>query len=106
VHRSQADRVAHQSDRSRPDRLAHLGVHGRERLAYDLQPFRSRYAAAGDEGHVEAAPLHLRRDLRAGAVDDADLVRVGHEVENVRDDAAADLEDDPTHVRYSALMRT
>ena len=46
-----------------------------EAVAHDLEPLRRRHAPAVDELHLEAAPLHLVGDLRAGAVHDADRAR-------------------------------
>ena len=54
--------------------------------------------------------LQLARDLRAGAVDDDDLVAgrvpLEHEPAGVRGDAAAELHDDAGHVVYSAFSFT
>src|SRR5262249_1657335 len=69
-----------------------------ERLAHDLERRRARHPPAADERDLQPAALHLRRDLRAGAVDDADLVALRVECENVSGrvlgDCPAALEDD------------
>ena len=58
----------------------------------------------------DAAPLISVGDLRAGAVHDDHLVALLGEAEDaarrVACDRAADLDDQPAHERYSALMRT
>ena len=105
----QADLVAHEADRERADCGAEFRVHLGKRLADDNEPCRGRDAAAPDELDGQAAPGHLLGDLRAGAVDDADLVAQGQELADVSRrlvrDGAANFEDDGQDV-YSALMRT
>jgi hypothetical protein len=63
-----------------------------------------------DELHGDPAPLHLLRDLRAGAVHDYDLMALLAESEDpIRrfgGHGPADLHDEPAHERYSALIRT
>jgi hypothetical protein len=58
---------------------------------------------------VSSAPT-ATSDLRPGTVHDDDLVARrhsrAHDVEGVGGDAAAELEDDPRHVVYSALSFT
>ena len=55
-------------------------------------------------------PLHLGRDLRARAVHDHDVVPGRAQRERLvgrhGGNPTAELEDDPAHVVYSALMRT
>ena len=67
-------------------------------------------AAPGDERGDDPASLHLRGDLRPGAVHDDDLVALRTQCERLRRrcrrDPAAELEHDPAHVVYSALIRT
>ena len=62
------------------------------------------------ELHGDPLPLHLLRDLRAGAVHDDHLVALLAEAEDpvgrLGSNRAADFHDEPTHERYSALMRT
>ncbi len=65
-------------------------------------------AAAADEGDVESSPLHLRRDLRPGAVhDQTSSCAAAARSRSTADPATAPphLEHD-AHVVYSALMRT
>ena len=54
--------------------------------------------------------MKLGGDLRAGTVNDDDLVPRGVKLECVpssrRGDASAELDDDPGHVVYSAFSRT
>ena len=92
--RPQADLVAVQADRARPDRLADLRVDGRERLADDVEHVRGRHATAVHERRGRSSPLHLRRDLRARAVHDDDVtVRLGERgSDDSRCDAAAQLQ--------------
>ena len=67
-------------------------------------------AAAVDEPDGDAEPLELGRDLRSRPVHDDDVMtgrmegkRLGRPLGR---DATAELEHDPAHVVYSALMRT
>ena len=107
--RLEPDLVAGEADGLRPDRSAHRRVDGGEALAHDRERLRRGDAAAADELHGEAAPLHLRGNLRAGSVDDADAPAVRPQlVDGVRRAGrrrAPDLQHDG-HERYSALMRT
>ena len=95
------DFVAHQADRGRADRIAQQPVHPDQGLADDLERGRARQPPAPYELDLEPPPLHLGRDLRTGAVDDAHLVSVL--VQGQRPggrgpgDCPADLEDDPAH---------
>ncbi|PWQ88684.1 hypothetical protein DKX15_17985, partial [Enterococcus faecium] len=71
-------------------------------LAHDLDPRVGRDAPAADELDRDPAPLHLRRALRPGAVDDAALVLLGERQDLSRDtagDRAADLDDQTAHER-------
>ena len=103
VRRLQPDLVAGERDGVRPDRGAQLLVDGGEAVAHDVERLRRRHAPPADELHLEPAPLHLLRDLRAGAVHDADRVaggakardRVGRSPRR----RAANLEDDEAHER-------
>ena len=58
----------------------------------------------------DVAPVHLLRDLRAGAVHDDELVALLTQAEDPVDglggDGTAHLHDEPRHERYSALIRT
>ena len=89
---------------------AECGVDRLHRLAHDLERRQRRAPAALDELDGNPAPVHLLGDLRAGAVDDDDLVAFLGQSEDaarsVGGDGAADLHDQPGHDRYSALMRT
>ena len=88
---------------SGPIARAQLLVDGGEAVAHDVERLRRRHAPPADELHLEPAPLHLLRDLRAGAVHDADRVaggakardRVGRSPRR----RAANLEDDEAHER-------
>ncbi len=78
-------------------------------VAHDGEDGGRRHAAAADELDRQPEPLHRRGDLRAGAVDDADLVlarQLEHGRGRLGGDGAADLHDDAAHERYSALIRT
>jgi len=94
--------------------VAELGaqrrVHLVQRLLHHREGCLRRPPPPADELDGDAAPLHLLRDLRARAVHDADLVAVFHEPEDagraLAGDGTADLDDEPRHVLYSALMRT
>src|SRR5262249_54711319 len=66
--------VAEEGDGPPTDRGTQFGVHSRERATHDLETFRRRDAAAVDELDWYPLSRHLDRDLRAGAVDDADVV--------------------------------
>jgi len=67
-------------------------------------------APAAHELDGNAEPLHLLGDLWPGAVNDAHVVaRVGElqdRVGRLAGNRPAALEDDETHERYSALIRT
>ena len=104
---AQDDRVAEQAHGVLADRSADLGVHGRERLADDLEPLWARDAPPGDERRGDSSRLHSRGDLRPRAVDDHDrAVDLGERgTDCVGGDAAAELEDD-RHVVYSAFSLT
>ena len=107
--RLEADLVAGERKRVRPDRRAHGGVDFGETLAHDLERLQRRDAASLDEANLETAALHLLRDLRAGAVHDAygvpERAQLADDVGGAADRRAADLQHD-AHERYSALMRT
>ena len=81
-----------------------------ERVADDFEHLGRRHAPPVDEGCLDPAPLHLGGDLRAGAVHDDDVVPLRAERErgrrSLRRHPAAELEHDPAHVVYSALIRT
>ena len=77
------------------DRRAERGVHGGERLAHDLERRAASSRAGRRRSDREPAPLHLRGDLRPGAVHDADLVLAAASSRTrrrVRRDRAADLD--------------
>ena len=78
---AQADVVAEERHGARAERRPQLLVHRRERGAHDLDALGGRHAPAADELDRDAGALHLDADLRAGAVDDADLV-VARELEH------------------------
>ena len=62
----------------------------------------ARHAPSVDEPDLEPGALELGRDLRPGAVDDADLVPLRQrerERRRLSRDRTADLEHDPAHVR-------
>ncbi len=69
-----------------------------------------RAPAPLDELDRDSAPAHLLGDLGAGAVHDDHLVALLGEsqdpVGGVSGHRAADLDDEPRHDRYSALIRT
>ena len=106
----QPDRITEERHGGGADRRAHGRVHLRERGADDVQHLGRRHPPALDEGGHDPAPLHLGRDLRPGAVDDDDVVSGGPQgqrlARSLRRDAPTQLEDDPAHVVYSALIRT
>ena len=108
--RLQADLVAEERERGRPDRGADVAVDLGERGAHDLQHLARRHPPPVDEGRVDAAALHLGRDLRPGAVDDDDVVALLPQGERLGrrggGDAPAELDHDAAHVVYSALIRT
>ena len=68
--RLEADLVPEQADRVGPDRRAHLGVHGRQALADDLEHLGSRHPPSGDERRRDPPALHPGGDLRPCTVDD------------------------------------
>ena len=104
------DLVAEEADGVRTDCRAHRRVDLGEALADDLEHLGRRYAPPADKAELEAAALHLLRDLRAGAVDDAHLIARSAQIRDRLGDAAgggaAHFQHDDAHVRYSALMRT
>jgi hypothetical protein len=74
-----------------------------QRLAHDLERSSSRAPSAADELHPDAAPRHLLRDLRAGAVHDAHFVALLNETEDaartLRGNRTADFDDETRHDR-------
>ena len=109
-HGVEAGLVAEHGDGDVAERGAEAGVHLCHRLAHDLEPGARRAAPAVHELDRDAAPVHLLGDLRAGAVHDDELVALLAQAEDPVDglggDRAADLDDEPRHERYSALIRT
>jgi hypothetical protein len=81
-----------------------------ERLAYHHQRFGRRHAPAVHESDLDPSLCHLERDLRPGAVHDANLVPLIGQRERIGDrvagDGAAELDHDSRHVVYSAFSRT
>ena len=108
--RPQPDRIAEQPDRSRADRRTDLGVHLGHRPADDVEHGVGRDPTTVDERRLDPTPLHLGGDLGPGSVDDDHLVPGAaqgmHLLRGLRGHAAAELEHDPAHVVYSALIRT
>ena len=97
----QADLVPEERHRERSDRRADARVDGREGAAHDRERRLARHAASVDEPDLEPGPLELGRDLRPGAMNDADLVPLRQRERERRGfsrDGAADLEHDPAHV--------
>ncbi len=88
---------------SGPIARAQLLVDGGEAVAHDLERLRRGHAPPADELHLEPAPRHLLRDLRAGAVHDADRVAGGAQARDRLGRSprrrAANLEDDEAHER-------
>ena len=102
LHRVEADLVAEEGHRPRPDRGADPGVDGGERVPHDGERLGARHAPSLDEADLEAGALELGRDLRPSAVDDADVVPLSeaeHERPALLGDGATDLQDDEAHVR-------
>ena len=100
-HSFETDLVAEERHGERPDSRADRLVDGGERARGRPRAPRRSSRAGPRRTAPRDRPLELGRDLRAGAVDDADLVR-GREAERERSrvarDRAADLEDDdPAH---------
>jgi hypothetical protein len=97
--RTQADLVAEERNREVADRGTQGGVDLQHRLADDLERLLAGHAAPTQELHLEAATLHLRADLRAGAVHDDDRLDRGEvedQVGGALGDRAAALHDDRT----------
>ena len=97
-HGQQAVAVAEHRHGDVAERGAELGVDLGHRLAHDLERLERGAPPAADELDRDRAPLHLERDLRAGAVHDADLVAFLDEAEDpvgrLARDGAADLHDE------------
>ena len=74
LHRVEADLVAEEGHRAWADRCADPVVDIGERLPDDRERVGARHAPSLDEAHLEAGALQLGRDLRARAVNDADVV--------------------------------
>ena len=77
-------------------------VDGGERARARSRVPRARDAAAADELDRDPGPLHLARDLRAGAVDDAEArarAPARRPLGRAVGDRAADLDHQPAHVR-------
>ena len=101
--RREPDLVAEEADGVGADRRADRRVDAREALAHDLEHLGRRDAPAVDELRLEAAALHLLRDLRAGAVHDADAgagrAQLGDCLRDAARRRAAHFEHDDAHVR-------
>ena len=97
-HREQPVAVAEHRHRDVAERGAELGVDLGHRLADDLERLGEVRRRPPTNSTGIAAPLHLLRDLRAGAVHDADLVAFLDEAEDavgrLAGDGAADLHDE------------
>ena len=106
----QADLVAGERDRRRPEGRGHVRGHLRQRFAHDREDGRARHATPADEPDGNRSPAQLLADLRARAVHDDDLVAGLRELERANGclggDRTADLQDDEAHVVYSAFRRT
>ena len=72
--RVEADLVAEQADGARTECRTEGAFASSERAPHDRQPGGRRDAPPADELDRTREALHLRGDLRPGAVDDADLV--------------------------------
>jgi len=100
--------VADDGNREVAERGAERVVHGDERFPHDLEREPRRAPAALHELHRDAAPLHLLRDLRAGAVDDNDFVALLAQAEDpvcrLGGDCTADLHHQPAHVPLRSLL--
>ena len=110
LRRAKTDCITEERDRVGADRGADLAVHLGERIAYDPQHLGGRHPPAVNERGDDPPPLHLRCDLRPCSVNDNDIVPRRAQRQCLagcdRRDPATELEDDPAHVVYSALMRT
>jgi hypothetical protein len=101
--RGKADSVAEEADRPRPELVGEGAVDGGEGRTHDGQARGSRHAPPAHELHGYPEALHLLGDLRACAVDDADLVAGVSERQDrggrSAHDAASAFDDDAVHER-------